>query len=113
MSADNWTICPKCKADAFAKRRRLQKQVVESYGKLPQAKYAKLIEDANAEIELEDSLREDYGLGIDKFSDEESGTVEATFVVSYRAACQDCGFRFEFQHKQPVDLKLQTSTPSI
>lgn len=71
MSADNWGVCPKCESleNRFA---------IENHLHAPS---------------VDNSLREDYELGI----------VKGEFYVFYKGQC-DCGFSFKFNHKEKIKL---------
>lgn len=90
MSADNWGICPKCKAKTEADAEKLIKKSAGSYGKIPVDEWKQL--DANAHIEVthDHNLREDYQIGTDECGE---------FSVSYSCTCRACGFHFEFKHE--------------
>ena len=96
MSADNWTYCPQCKKNREVKRAAQKRRAEKSYGKVSPEEYDRLLAAANDETELEDTLREDYELGVDDIGH---------FYVSYRASCEQCDFAFTFKHDQVVTLK--------
>jgi len=73
MSADNWGICPKCKANT-------PKETVQ------------LIQ--LGEAEYEHTLREDWEIGIFCPDDE-----PPRFEVIYKGRCE-CGFTYEHRHKE-------------
>ncbi len=92
MSADNWTICPKCrKLKDEEKRLHLQK-IKDSYGKVDEEAYLKLKETVLEN--LEDTLREDYEIEI----------YEDNFLVSYSGGCSVCGFKFEYKYKEKIEV---------
>lgn len=92
MSADNWTICPKCKKLVEEKQRKLEEKVVKSYGQIPAEEYMLLLEKSKQPLKIESSLREDYDIGID----------EDDFSVNYRSGCRVCGFSFNYKYAQKV-----------
>ncbi len=95
MSADNWTYCPKCRAEHDTALKKEQKRVADLYGKVDVAAFdaaraaLKTLEDATPE----QTLREDYEIGI----------YNGVFSINYGAGCE-CGFRYEFKHEVPVAL---------
>ena len=95
MSADNWGICPTCKAAKAKKADMAEKSAEKKYGNIPADAYMALMEEvanlrsAAAADSDERTLREDYELGVDS---------EGTFEVNYRASCQTCDFKFSFKH---------------
>ncbi len=91
MSADNWAICPKCKKIQEKKADENIKMVAAAYGKVPEDEYLKMKKELLNPPKQEDSLREDYELGIDD---------EGTFSISYSAYCSECGFKFLFEQTE-------------
>jgi hypothetical protein len=91
MSADNWTYCPKCKKDNERKNAARLQEAQEAYGKIPAPDYLALVAAAEKPIPLEDTLREDYEIGINS---------DGVFRVSYSCSCHDCGFSFEFKREE-------------
>lgn len=93
MSADNWTYCPKCKAKDEARKASQLNEAEEAYGKVTAAEYADMIAAAREVIDLEETLREDYQIGIHN----------GQFEVGYRCSCGVCGFCWSYKHG-PVDV---------
>lgn len=95
MSADNWTVCPKCEATHTARTLAAKEahatKLVEAYGKQSMEEYAKIVAGGPALPPpfADNTLREDYEIGIR----------EGEFSVSYGARCTACGFKFTFKHK--------------
>lgn len=89
MSADNWATCPKCKIRVEAESNKLKLDAGKAYGKVSPEEYLVLFETANKPVKLDDTLREDYEIGI---------TSDGKFYASYGGACQ-CGFSFSFKHE--------------
>lgn len=52
MSADNWAICPKCNAAKIAAKERRLLEAGAVYGKVEPAEYLRMLETANAPVEL-------------------------------------------------------------
>lgn len=99
MSADNWTVCPACKAKAIEARVAARRRAEENYGKVSRKDY-RLLCDAAEEIASKpfpDHMREDYEIGMNE---------DGGFFVSYRASCQDCPFEFAYRHEADA-LKAQ------
>lgn len=88
MSADNWTTCPSCEHDAEEARKARVRKARDAYGKVSEAEYLDLVRKAEKPVELEETLREDFSIGIQG----------GAFGVSYRASCEHCGFEFRFEH---------------
>ncbi len=95
MSADNWCICPKCKKKNDQANADRILHVAEQYGKIPADEYVALAKAANKPIEIVETFREDFNIGIDK---------DGTFSVSYTGSCQECDvyFHYEFEDKSAV-----------
>src|SRR4051812_49235291 len=101
MSANNWRVCPQCKARKEAERHAKLAAASKAYGKVPEGDWLKMVEEANRtpdrdKDDLEESLREDWSLGTD---------ADGEFHVSYRAGCERCGFEHRFQHSEKVKLE--------
>jgi len=97
MSANNWTKCPKCEAKLSNKKAVTLDKARKCYGKVSAEEFESRMGLAKAFSgeALEDTLREDYELGIDG----------NTFSVSYRASCEECDFSFEFRESMDVSQK--------
>lgn len=94
MSAENWTICPKCKAAEDRRQEAAHKKAAESYGKVDVEKFDALRE-LTKPRKLEDTLREDYELGI---------CSDGMFYVSYRGSCEKCNFGHVFKRSDKIKL---------
>ncbi len=94
MSAENWAICPKCKRLDEEKRQLLADQIKTSYGNLPESEYLELVERFKAPAKIEETLREDYELGI----------WNKEFSISYGANCDKCGFEYSFNFSKEVGI---------
>lgn len=92
MSADNWAICPKCEKMNNKKRQSLASQIKESYGQLSENEDLEMVEKFKTPTMLEETLREDYKIGI--WNNE--------FCTSYFASCDKCGFEHSFNHKAKI-----------
>lgn len=96
MSADNWTVCPKCKTEIFDKRQKNWETLHKAYGKIPEAEYRTRHADLSV-LDREpfpEELREDYEIGINE---------DGLFFVSYSSGCSRC--KFEFKHKFQQQVK--------
>ena len=90
MSADNWAICPQCKASKLAVRDENKRKAEESYGKVDAAEYLRLLQVSSIAVKVEETMREDYEIGVDD---------EGVFHIGYYASC-NCGFKFEYKHTE-------------
>lgn len=102
MSADNWTVCPRCRlkpeVNHSAIKVELMQKAKEAYGKLPPEEYEKLKRtamDYDDNPELPDNFREDYEQGV---------LEDGTYFVSYHGECHDCGFKFSYKHEEKLEL---------
>ena len=93
MSASNWDICPVCKKKNDEKNKNRVLDAGKKYGKIPADEYIDLAKQVNKPIEIENTLREDYELGI---------TEGGEFYVYYSCMCDKCGFEHEFEYKAQV-----------
>ena len=94
MSASNWAQCPKCKKLAEDKRSALKRKLETAYGQVLEQEYHRLLEEYEKKIELEDTLREDYAIGI----------WDDMFQVSYSGRCERCGFKKEFKAQSLIKI---------
>lgn len=95
MSANNWTVCPRCARVWQDKKEAAHKKAAEVYGKVPPHKWMELTRKAEAVEGPEETMREDWEIGTRGSS---------TFQVGYSCACEKCGFRFSFKHSQEMPL---------
>ncbi len=90
MSADGWSICPKC----WKKYNELSNEAKTKYGHIPLEKFEQLI--SKVESPPEQELREDYEIFTKK---------EGIIYISYNAECQICNYTFSY--RRDIDLKLE------
>lgn len=102
MSANNWDICPRCKQRAEAKHAKAKKDIQKSYGKVTPEEYQRRLDAVREPPELEETLREDWELGMED---------DGRFHVGYFASCQDCGLEFQYKHEEKVDLEKASGRP--
>lgn len=103
MSADRWSICPRCYAyEDRARQKQIDEAVASAqaaYGVAAPEEYIRLnraVDDAKGKsLYLRSTLREDYSIGIDS-SD--------AFAIEYRAKCSECGFAHTFKHSNPLTV---------
>jgi hypothetical protein len=88
MSADNWSVCPKCKEIAQKEFDDLMLKAGESYGKVSPEEYLERIHSLPKEPTFEHTLREDYEFYLDDNFD---------LLISYQAHCGKCNFKFTFR----------------
>jgi len=85
MSADRWSICPKC-------AKKHDEYLDELYGKVPKNVYDARMD----EKVLKDTLGEYYEVYLDD---------DGEFVVHYEGICRECGFKYTYNFSDQVDLK--------
>jgi hypothetical protein len=97
MSADNWTICPKCKKEKDGKAEKLLQQVAISYGKVSEEMYNRLKNKTVNEIRYSTTsdytFREDYEIGV----------YENEFTVDYNGSCSKCNFEYSYSHREIIN----------
>lgn len=90
MSADNWAICPECKAKVDALQEERRAKAEKAYGKVPAEQYLAMLENIG-DCELPIDLREDYEIWMGE---------DGKFTVHYSATCVTCGWSFNFEHSE-------------
>lgn len=103
MSADNWSICPRCTEAERQDIAEMESQINADYGKVSievfeQRRHdlAKRKEQFEKEIEargegLRATFREDYEI---------YGAHEGLFYIKYSGECQKCDLNFKFEYEQ-------------
>ena len=95
MSANNYVVCPACRAKAFKERERSVEHAKAQYGKLSPEDFMNAMALAQKPIQLGSSLREDWEIGMDD---------DGEFGINYSASCSRCSFKFEFSHEEQATL---------
>lgn len=93
MSADNWTVCPECKALAEIEYAKLQKEAKTSYGKVSEVEYQAIISRSKKPLVDDETLRENYSIDVGK---------DGMFNVSYSGYCTNCDFVFKYKYNEYV-----------
>ena len=97
MSANRYSICPRCYREA--KNAHAAKVVLaeKAYGKATSVAYRKLCDEAQIlnPVTLVENVREDWEFTLDK---------DGTFTAGYWATCETCGWTFKHTHKEQVKL---------
>lgn len=101
MSAKNWATCPACYKKALAAQTRSKLKLEEAYGRVSIEEFSELQEIANRPIVTNQSLREDYHLGIN---------ADQVFELLYKAACQHCDYQYTIAISKPQSLELVSRT---
>jgi hypothetical protein len=89
MSADNWSVCPKCKEVTQKEFDKKVLSVGNKYGEVAPEDFIELFNNLPKEPEFKTTLREDYEFYLD--------TDEYELSISYHASCGVCGFKYEFK----------------
>lgn len=91
MSADRWTICPKCKSKRDITIKALREKAANIYGKVTQEEFLSQMADISNKQseEQEKTLREDWEIGMDKFG---------SFMLDYRASCNCCNYKYSYKY---------------
>jgi len=92
MSADNYSKCPKCRADMIKNKKDLIERASEGYGKISADEYNDLLTEGSKPIDLTETLREDYEFYLQ----------DDILGISYSCSCSVCKFHFEY--KQDVKV---------
>lgn len=100
MSANNWTECPKCRVLADAEKLAKQKAAAEAYGKVSPEEWQRMTKEADASGDLDETLREDWEIGL--WKNRKTGIQE--FYASFSASCEVCGFSHKFKHEEPLSI---------
>lgn len=95
MSADNWSICPRCKKQVELEAKIQGEKAELSYGKVPPYEYLTLLQLANKPLKLQETLREDYEIRI---------CPDGLFYVSYFGQCDKCGLKFSYKYKENISF---------
>jgi hypothetical protein len=96
MSADRWSECLVCKKKAVLEHVEKLRVAQESYGKIPASEYADKMMALSMPKKFEETLRQDWHLGIDD---------TGLFEIGYYAHCQKCGFKYKFEAKEDAMTK--------
>jgi hypothetical protein len=100
MSADNYTVCPRCRKRMETAKAEKLAETKASYGKVSEDAYRKAVRTADRENTRQiETLAEYYDLGVRQHW---IGRTGDWFHVRYDAKCSDCGFEFHFEHSEEV-----------
>ena len=104
MSADNWSICPKCVVREKTVVEELKKKAELSYGKVTPAEFLSLTNKALGRERgknQEKTLREDYKIGMDGYG---------SFEINYSASCDKCDFKYQYNYVIDIPLEGKDGT---
>lgn len=95
MSADNWTYCPKCKAEREDEISKETRRIAASYGSVSIDEFdaARSLLADKMNTAPEQTWREDY---------EFYGVEDGVLHIVYRGGCKACGFAFKHQSEHPL-----------
>lgn len=95
MSANRWSVCPRCLKASKDEAAIKANLAGRAYGQVTPEKYQEMVRAAQW-VEPEPSMREDWECGIDK----KAGEV----YLSYFASCEKCGFEVKVEHREKVTI---------
>ncbi len=100
MSADAYRSCPECEKNQNKDFEEKKAKLNKKYGKMDMEEFLAAHDKLAKEItkELEETLREDYEIGI----------WNGEFNINYSAHCSECGFSFTVNEKKDI-LKENTN----
>lgn len=115
MSADNWALCPRCKARKMAEFDKLRADVLAVYGEVDVAEFDRRRSAVEATIAAfdEDTLftfREDFEIGINNFVPNRPGV--AVVYACYGGSCGQCGLEHTFT-RGPIDVYDPATDPEL
>lgn len=99
MSADRWSVCPKCSQQKDDNVKRFHEEVMNNYGKLPVEQWLALRTEAERTESqpIPETFREDYYI--------QSPIYGASSVyVSYEGKCSACGFAIDFTYNHDFEV---------
>lgn len=98
MDADNWTICPRCKAEKEKKNKTALADLNKKYGKIPADEFVNLRNQVQRELYAtpEATLQENWSIGV--------SAVQENFTVNYRSSCDVCKFSFKFKQEEKITI---------
>ena len=101
MSADRWSICPKCQQISKKEKEDFLLKVRDSYGKVDPEEYLRLINEAQPKAPTGpgETLREDYEFDL-------KGT---RLFIYYKAYCEKCGLIFALKKEIDIETREEIS----
>ena len=100
VSANNWAICPRCKADRQKAANAARLKADKAYGKVDvaefdelRAKAAELAKQAVSDGHDYRTFREDYEIW---------GAEEGEIFIGYSGGCSECGLTLRVEHRHPL-----------
>jgi hypothetical protein len=87
MSADRWSVCPKCLKNEQERAKKAYQKSIDFYGSLPIEEFDKMRKDAE-EKDLDSNLGEYWEIYITK---------EGYLMIDYSCYCDYCKFRFAYK----------------
>lgn len=91
MSADNWTTCPRCKAERDKRDQQATDAVAAMYGTVSVEEFERARAELRGKLKarLDETFREDY---------EFYGASDGTITADYGGSCQTCGLTARLKH---------------
>jgi hypothetical protein len=102
MSADNWRVCPQCRAKLINDLDKAEQKLKKQYGKIEPDVFilsTQTLQNQREKMDetLGETLREDWSIGVDE---------DGLFVVGYRCSCSNCEFSYEYDFDKQLKLPL-------
>lgn len=91
MSADSYSVCPKCSLAAAKSKLDAVAAAELAYETKPAREWERLRRIADSIPEPDQTVREDYEIGL---------LTSGQFIVTYEGSCSACDFHFKFDHKE-------------
>ena len=84
-----YAICPKCFTEQQDDIDAKSALASNSYGKIPEEEYYKLLKASQEVVAVNATLQEEYDIGV---------SAQGDFGVTYKCSCKTCGFTFTFEN---------------
>lgn len=92
MSADKYSICPRCQKNADVELEKRVAKAAKAYGTVSADEFITMAQEARTVKPLEARLRQDWEIGVD----------ENHFSADFRCSCSVCRFEFKFKHEAKI-----------
>lgn len=106
MSADRWSVCPRCVQLAERGREAAFQKAQQAYGKVDAETYLQLIRDAEkidpSRQRMPSNLREDFCQGLK----------DGNYISEYYCHCQQCGWKWSHEITIKTDYDKLEPTKS-
>lgn len=107
MSADRWSVCPRCVQFAEREREAAFQKAKQAYGKVDAETYLQMIRDAEridpSRQRMPSDLREDFSQGLK----------DGTYISEYHCHCQKCGWDWSNKTVIKTNYDKETNNTDI